>query len=114
VAAEDIGQVATPLQPLNVCDIKGSTRDPQATVRSSVAFSSTHPHRRASPVATLIRFAAAALLALVAVGAVVAPTPASAQPIPGAERTAAGKAAYRAFVNSVRGKPTLVVAFHPL
>jgi hypothetical protein len=57
----------------------------------------------------------AGLLAAVSVLAVASsPSPAGAQPTPGAERTAAGKAAYRAFVASVRGKPTLVVAFHPL
>jgi hypothetical protein len=73
--------------------------------------------RQPEPIArpTLRRAALAALLAAVAAVAVnVTPGSAGTQPTPGAERTAAGKAAYRAFVASVRGKPTLVVAFHPL
>ncbi len=73
--------------------------------------------REAEPIITaaLRRAVLAALIAAVAALAVaLTPGSASAQPTPGAERTAAGKAAYRSFVASVRGKPTLVVAFHPL
>jgi NADP-dependent 3-hydroxy acid dehydrogenase YdfG len=72
---------------------------------------------KAEPIVSpaLRRAALTGLLAAVAALAVVLTTgSAGAQPTPGAERTAAGKAAYRSFVASVRGKPTLVVAFHPL